>query len=299
MTRTAISPLFAISTLENTTYLHPMSFERAKAAVSGSRFADLRWVETTGSTNADVARILLERGPGDPRTPVVLIAGHQSAGRGRRDRTWDAPAGASLLMSIGVSVAHLAPEHWSSVNAALALAATDAAPSLRIKWPNDLVAAGAGLDGADLKVAGILSEIHPGADGIGPWLIAGIGMNLNWKEMPGVLATTATSLDIVLGGDVDAEVLVSDLLISLDSRWLALIERPAPAIEELLDAYRSRSATIGRSVNVELDPAAGGDALLVGTAVDIDSTGALVVEGADGARRTVTVGDVVHLRPTD
>jgi BirA family biotin operon repressor/biotin-[acetyl-CoA-carboxylase] ligase len=299
MTRTAISPLFAISTLENTTYLRLMPFERAKAALSGSRFADLRWVESTGSTNADVARILLERGPGDPRTPVVLIAGHQSAGRGRRDRTWEAPPGASLLMTIGLSVAEVAPERWSLINAALALAAVDAAPSLRIKWPNDLVAPGAGLRGADLKVAGLLSEIHPAVSGAGPWLVAGLGMNLNWTEMPAALATTATSLDIVLGGAVDPEMLVTDLLVSLDSRWLGLIERPTPATEELLDAYRSRSATIGRQVSVELDATSGGDALLVGTAVDIDATGALVVESAKGSRRTVTVGDVVHLRPTD
>lgn len=201
-------------------------------------------------------------------------------------------------MSIGMSVAEVASEHLSVLNAAIALAVVDAVPNLRIKWPNDLVVPGVA-DGADLKVAGILSEVHPGSDGAGPWLVAGVGINLNWTTMPEDLAATATSLDIVLGGAVDPEVVLTDLLVSLDSRWLALVERPSSSIDELLDAYRSRSATLGRQVRVELDARAGDDALLVGTAVDVDRTGALVVEDAGGARRTVTVGDVVHVRPVN
>ena len=90
MTRTAISPLFAISTLENTTYLLLMQFERAKAALAGTRFADFRTVEETGSTNADMVEILRTQDPTEDRRPAVLVADHQSAGRGRRDRAGDA-----------------------------------------------------------------------------------------------------------------------------------------------------------------------------------------------------------------
>ena len=275
-----------------------MPFERAKAALTGSRFADLRWVEETGSTNADVAAILAGQDPSEDRRPVVLVAGHQPAGRGRRDRTWEAPPGSSLLMTIGLPVADIDPGRWPLVNAAVALATVDAAPDLRVKWPNDLVAPGVGTDGADLKVGGILAELHQDLGGLGPCLVVGLGLNLNWGEMPEELAATATSLDVLLGGHVEAEVVVTDLLVSLDSRWLGLLDRSAPTVDQLLDAYRARSATIGRRVSVELE-AGTGQGLLTGTAVDIDASGALVVEDDAGELRTVTVGDVVHLRPTD
>ncbi|MBS1836482.1 MAG: biotin--[acetyl-CoA-carboxylase] ligase [Actinobacteria bacterium] len=268
-----------------------MSFERAKATLSGTRFADFRWVEETASTNADMVEILRTQDPSEDRRPAVLVADHQTAGRGRRDRAWDSPPRASILMSIGLPLVAIDRERWSLVNAAVALAAVDAAPDLRVKWPNDLVAPGAG-GGADLKVGGILAELHQDLGGMGDCLIVGVGLNVNWGRMPEDLADTATSLDILLGGDVDADVIVSDLLISLDSRWLPRLGRSAPTVEELLDAYRSRSATIGREVRVAL--ADGSE--LDGTAVDIDATGALVVEAA-GERRTITVGDVVHLRP--
>ncbi len=274
-----------------------MPFARAKAALAGTRFADLRWVEETGSTNADVASILASQDPSQDRRPVVLVAGHQTAGRGRRDRTWEAPPGASLLMTVGIPVGDIDAERWPLVNAAVALAAVDAAPDLRVKWPNDLVAPGVGADGADLKVGGILAELHPDLGEMGPCLVVGLGLNLNWGRMPPELEATATSLDILLGGDVETEVVVTDLLVSLDSRWLGLLDRSEPTTDQLLDAYRSRSATIGRRVRVELE-AGTGQGLLTGTAVDVDASGALVVEADDGSTRTVTVGDVVHLRPT-
>ena len=88
--------------------------------------------------------------------------------------------------------------------------------------------------------------------------------------------------------------LLADLLITLDTRWLPLVGPAAPSVEEFVAAYRARSATLGRRVRVEL-----ADAVLVGTAVDIEDDGALVVEDDQRVRRTVTVGDVVHLRPTD
>ncbi|UDY35589.1 biotin--[acetyl-CoA-carboxylase] ligase [Dermatobacter hominis] len=275
-----------------------MPFERAKAALTGTRFADLRWVDETGSTNADVVSILGSQDPSEDRRPVVLVAGHQTAGRGRRDRTWEAPPGSSLLMTVGLPVGDIDPARWPLVNAAVALAVVDAAPDLRVKWPNDLVAPGVGADGADLKVGGILAELHQDLGGLGPCLVVGLGLNLNWGAMPDELVATATSLDILLGGHVDAEVVVTDLLVSLDSRWLGQLGRSTPNVDRLLDAYRSRSATIGRRISVELE-AGTGEGLLTGTAVDVDASGALVVEDDAGEVRTVTVGDVVHLRPTD
>lgn len=201
-------------------------------------------------------------------------------------------------MSIGIPVGDIDPERWPLVNAAVGLAAVDAAPDLRLKWPNDLVAPRAGADGADLKVGGILAELHDDLGQLGPCMIVGIGLNLNWGEMPAELAETATSLDIILEGDVAADVIASDLLVSLDSRWLGLLGRSNTNIESFVDAYRSRSVTIGRRVRVELEAGAGGEPL-IGTAVDVDARGALIVETDDGERRTVSAGDVVHLGSAD
>jgi len=271
-----------------------MAFERAKAALVGTRFSDLRWVAGTGSTNADMLGLLAERaGVPGPATPIVLLADHQSAGRGRLDRTWEAAPGSSLLMTIGLPLADLPVPRRTLLTAALAVSVTDAQPELRIKWPNDLVAVGVGADGGDRKVGGILAEVHTVA-GVGDCALLGMGLNVNWPQIPDDLDGIATSLNLLLGGDVDREVLVAELLVALDSRWLPLVGNRAGGIEEFLDAYRARSATLGRRVRVELPGAE-----LFGTAVDIEPDGALVIEDDQRVRRAVTVGDVVHLRPTD
>lgn len=268
-----------------------MTFDRAKAALAGTRFADVRWVAETGSTNADMADLLAEAASGpEPRRPIVLLADHQTAGRGRLDRTWEAPPGSSLLMTIGLSVDDVPPERRTLLTAALAVAVTDPLPDLRIKWPNDLVAVGVGDDGGDRKVGGILAEMRS-VPGLGDCVLLGLGLNLNWPEIPPELDGIATSMNRLLDGEVDREVILTAVLVALDSRWLPLVERPAGTIEEFLDAYRARSATLGRTVRVEL-----ADAVLVGTAVDVEADGALVVEDDQRVRRTVTAGDVVHLR---
>lgn len=268
-----------------------MSFERAKAALTGTRFADLRWVAETGSTNADMAGLLAGKAGGDhPRQPVVLLADHQTAGRGRLDRTWEAPPGSSLLMSIGLVVDEYPPERRTLLTGALAAAVTDPLPDLRIKWPNDLVAVGVGADGGDRKVGGILAEART-VDGLGDCVVLGLGLNLNWPAIPPELDGIATSVNLLLDGDVDREVVLTAVLVALDAQWLPLLESSAPTTEEFLDAYRARSATLGRTVRVEL-----ADAVLVGTAVDIEPDGALVIEDDQRVRRTVTAGDVIHLR---
>jgi BirA family biotin operon repressor/biotin-[acetyl-CoA-carboxylase] ligase len=255
--------------------------DRAKAALRGTRFADLRWVPTTGSTNADLPVLLAERGAtGGPPAPLVLVADHQTAGRGRLDRTWEDEPGASLLVSIGLGVADLPAERLTLLPSAVGAAAVDACSGTRLKWPNDLVAPGAGPDGTDLKLGGVLSELVD-VDGVG-------------SSVPAELTDVATSLDAVLGGTVDREVVLLDLLVGLDERWLPLVEPPTVDPEEFLAAYRARSATIGRRVRVDL-----GASILVGTAVDVAADGALVLEDDQRVRRVVSLGDVVHLRPID
>jgi BirA family biotin operon repressor/biotin-[acetyl-CoA-carboxylase] ligase len=172
-------------------------------------------------------------------------------------------------------------------------AAVDACSGTRLKWPNDLVAPGAGPDGTDLKLGGVLSELVD-VDGVGPFVVVGLGINLERSSVPAELTDVATSLDAVLGGTVDREVVLLDLLVGLDERWLPLVEPPTVDPEEFLAAYRARSATIGRRVRVDL-----GASILVGTAVDVAGDGALVLEDDQRVRRVVSLGDVVHLRPIE
>lgn len=271
-------------------------------AIAGARpprFSDIRWVAETGSTNADVMDLARH----GEREGVVLVADHQTAGRGRSGRTWTAPPGASLLCTVLLRPpAPVAP----LVTFALSLAAADAVESLAgfapgLKWPNDLVVD----DGTSTrKLAGILAEAEwpPSAHNSGGYrepaaheratVAAGIGLNVDWPdEVPEELADVAIALNHVCGRSIPREDVLHEMLGHLEGHYGRLVSGQAAAV---LDIWRSRSSTIGRRVRVDL-----GSSDLEGTAVDVTDQGHLVVETADGRRRTLAVGDVVHLRPAD
>lgn len=261
----------------------------ATSTVEGTRFTDVRWVAETGSTNRD---LLSEAAVGAPEG-LVLVADHQTAGRGRLDRSWSAPPGASLLVSVLLRP-DLDPEHAFLVTAAGAVAACQACSEVAavfpgIKWPNDLmIVAGERFTGR--KLAGILAESMV-SDGRIEAVVLGMGLNVNWPEvLPVELADTAVALDHVVGHPVDREALLGAWLRHLD-RWLDLIATPE-GHAALLMRLRETSATLGRRVRVELP---GGT--LEGTAVDLTAEGhLLVLPAAGGEAVEVTVGDVVHLR---
>src|SRR5215471_7801256 len=271
--------------------------DRARDALAGTRFADVRWVATTGSTNSDALGLARDGAP----EGIVVVADHQTAGRGRRARSWVAPPGASLLLSVLLRPpAAVAGAATMATAVALAEAvAAVAGVEAGLKWPNDLVV-------GDRKLAGILAEADwpAGANISGGYrpprpderavVVVGVGTNVAWPE-PGDLdadladlATTATALSWE-GATVDRVDLLVAFLRRLEIRYGALrAEGPAP----LLDEWRRRSATLGRRVRVDL----GADDV-AGTAVDVTAEGHLVVETDEGDRRTLAVGDVVHLRP--
>lgn len=270
--------------------------------MAGTRFADVRWLAETGSTNVDVLELIRA---GEPEG-IVVVADHQSAGRGRRGRTWEAPVDASLMFTV---LMRPTAEVAGLTTMALALAASDAVAEQcgvtpRLKWPNDLVWPGDGSAG-DRKLAGILAEAEwpagatasggPISPAVGQRVAvaAGIGINVAWGDrFPDELRATAVALDEITAPEPapDRAPLLATLLRHLDRHYRDL-SAPGGAAA-LIDRWRERSATLGRRVRIDL----GADDL-EGTAVDVTAEGHLVVQTMEGDRRTVAVGDVVHLRP--
>lgn len=293
----------------------------ATARLARTRFADVRLVARTGSTNVDV----LELGRAGEAEGIVVVADAQTAGRGRRGRSWQAAPGDALLVSVLLRPPALVA---GLVTAALALAAHEAtlnagvsAEDVGIKWPNDLVATG---EEPGRKLAGILAEAEwparsnvsagwrPPASGERALVAAGIGVNLHWptasasaldgpaRDESGESAEDATlaadaelagravSLDALSGRTVAGGEVLVDLLVALEARYADLVTNGPAA---LLAAWRERCITLGREVRVDL-----GAEDVAGRAVDITGDGHLVIDTLEGVRRTLAVGDVVHLR---
>jgi BirA family biotin operon repressor/biotin-[acetyl-CoA-carboxylase] ligase len=264
-----------------------MQGSRARSALEGTRFADLRWVAETASTNDDLLASARDGAPDG----IVLVADHQSAGRGRLDRAWQAPPGSSLLVSMLTRPA-LAPADAHLVATAVGCAAVDACAetagvTVALKWPNDVVV----VDEARVvqgKVAGILAESIVDDDQLRA-VVVGIGLNVNWPvELPPELRGVAIALNHLVGHDVDRE----DVLIALvvgASAWIDEIGH-ASGRARLIERYRAVCSTIGTTVRVELH----GESF-TGRATAISDEGHLVVETAGGAREVIA-GDVVHVR---
>lgn len=245
--------------------------------LEGTRFREVRWFAEIDSTN----RYLLdEAGAGAP-AGLVAVADVQTAGRGRLGRRWEAPRGASLLVSVllrpSLEVGRL---HLATVAAGVAAAQAVrglAGIHATLKWPNDLVV-------ADRKLAGVLAESLPG-----PALVVGMGLNVSWESFPPELADTATACNL----ENDSDVAIADLLVAwLRELDLLLHSLASDGGAALRGAYMALSATVGRRVRVEL-----AERFFEGDAVGIDDDGHLIVQRGDGIRETVAAGDVVSLRP--
>ncbi|MDA8355437.1 MAG: biotin--[acetyl-CoA-carboxylase] ligase [Actinomycetota bacterium] len=244
---------------------------------------EVRRFERLGSTNT----YLLEQARSGAPAGLVAVADHQSAGRGRLGRRWEAPPGTCLLVSVLLRPC-LDPEDRPLGAVAVALAAVDACREVagvraEVKWPNDLVV-------DDRKLAGVLAEVDPGAPGGVPGSVAmvvGLGLNVDW---PGPPEAGGTCLSDVAGRAVEREALLEGWLAALGGRAGAL--GGARGRKALAQELRVRCATLGRQVRVELTDGSA----FAGHAVDLTGPGHLVVD-VDGARRVVAVGDVRHLRP--
>jgi BirA family biotin operon repressor/biotin-[acetyl-CoA-carboxylase] ligase len=242
----------------------------------------LHWFEEVGSTN-DVAKALAEEGAAHGE---VVVAERQTAGRGRRGRSWVSPARKNLYLSAVLRPdlpPARAPEVTLLASVALCQAVRQAGVSAAaIKWPNDVLASGR-------KRAGVLTEMAAEVERV-QWMVVGLGVNVNAAadDFPEELRPVATSLRLERGEPVPRALFAAAVLTALEE-WL---DRHADeGFAPVRAAWREMSDTLGREVRVS-----GGPADLTGVAEDIDEVGALLVRTAAGLER-VLAGDVELLRP--
>ncbi len=241
----------------------------------------LHWFAEVGSTN-DVAKQLAEEGAAHGE---VVVAETQTAGRGRRGRSWVSPPGRSVYLSVILRPdlpPARAPELTLLASVAVCEAVRRAGVGAAIKWPNDVLVRGR-------KLAGILTEMAAEQDQL-QWVVLGVGVNVNARpdDFPADVRDVATSLAVERGEPVPRALFTAALLTSLEE-WLD--RHAADGFGPVRAAWRDLSDTLGREVRVR---GSAGD--VVGIAEDIDEAGALLVRRPDGLQRVVA-GDLELIGP--
>lgn len=237
----------------------------------------VHWFKTIDSTNTKAKAMAQQGAPHG----TVLIAGHQTGGRGRMGRSFSSPAGSGLYLSVilrpGCPAAQL-----MHLTCAAGIAACDAVQQscgLRpgIKWINDLVI-------GNRKLGGILTEMSVDAKtGLVDFGVIGIGINClqNTEDFPPELQSMAISLKAA-GCAPDIARLAAALIDALYKMSLQLQDR-----DGIMTAYRRDCITLGREVVVLR-----GEEKAYGTALDVDNEGALLVRLRDGSVKAVNSGEV-------
>ena len=227
-------------------------------------------VDLTTSTQSDLADLVNSN---SAKSGDVIATEFQSEGRGRLDRTFEAPLGSALLFSFYVTPKR-ARTDWGFISHLAALSmqqviSRDLSSQVWLKWPNDILISG-------LKVAGLLAQATDHG------VIIGIGVNvaMTTEELP---VDTATSLAIASSNNLDRNVILGDFLNRFESNF-----KEWDNGVDFVASYSEVCVTLSRQVQVEVI----GRENRTGVALAINSLGALLL--ADGFE--VNVGDVVHLR---
>lgn len=263
----------------------PADFPLASAVAS-----KLEVLPTSPSTNDELVE-RAGRGAADWPSFSVLVTDDQTAGRGRLGRSWSAPAGTSLAISVLVRPGPTFPLDalgWLPLAAGLAMSravnnALGPLGTAKVKWPNDVLVGGS-------KISGVLSELVDAATGA---VVIGAGVNLTIsdEDLP---VPTATSLAVEGVPRPDRDRILADYLTELRSLVDGLLNaRGDAAASGLQRAVTESCSTISASVKVELP----GGNVLTGIARGIDSSGRIVVQpGGSGDLTPISAGDVTHLR---
>ena len=238
----------------------------------------LHWFTTTGSTN-DVAARLADGGAPEG---TVVVAEAQTSGRGRHGRVWFSPQGAGLYVSVifrpsGESAIAGAENPMALLTIASGAAVAEAVRAAtglpaEIKWPNDVMI-------GRRKLAGILAESSAQAGGA-PFVVLGIGINLQPAAYPPELAARATSIEAESGRQADRAQVLAEILARLAERYADL---RASRFDAILSAWRRLAPSLP-SAPIEWDSPRGA---MRGRAVDIDKQGALLVQVGDRVERVI------------
>ena len=245
-----------------------------KSAQAVNRF---EYVNQTGSTNTDLVAAAAAS-PSEYPHLSVLVAGSQTAGRGRTGRAWVSPAGKSLSISVLVRPQGWSPENfgWLPLVAGVAMrrATQSALPesSVGLKWPNDVQVNG-------LKISGILSELLPAATGV--VIGAGVNLTLEKSELP---IEAATSL-LLEGSNISPD----DFLLS----YLSALAELVTDFDEVPGIVRTDCSTIGQNVRAIFPDSSEA----IGLAGGIDDSGRLLISVAgENQLLAVSAADIQHLR---
>ncbi|MEV4263284.1 biotin--[acetyl-CoA-carboxylase] ligase [Kribbella sp. NPDC049584] len=253
-------------------------FLRGRLVRPGALWTQIDVLEETPSTNAVVAAAAA----GGQAEGLVVAAEYQSSGRGRLGRTWTTPPRSALLMSVLLRPVTVEAARWPWLGLLVPLAVAAAVRAVaevpaQVKWPNDVLV-------DDRKLAGILLERIEG-----PAAVVGIGLNVTLRESEKP-HEAATSLELEKATTTDRATVMAAVLRELASRYQSWVDADGdPGV--VLPEYRELSATLGRTVRVELPDGT----FLEGTARDLADDGRLIVDSADGPR-PLAAGDVTHLR---
>lgn len=220
---------------------------------------------------------------------TVVVAERQTAGRGRRGRSWYSPASQGIYVSVILRPVLSLPEIAQiSLVAAVAVAETlaeDLNLPARIKWPNDILVNGK-------KICGILTEAVTDMDSV-EYMVLGMGLNINHRrqDFPAELRTIATSTLAEYGCRSSRVSILQDLLLHFERHYYDLLQ---DGLSQLLGKIRNLSMVIGQTVRIDTL-----NGFYIGEVIDIDDAGFLKVRDQHGFNRTVVSGEITVLSPCE
>ncbi len=249
---------------------------------------NILYYDVTDSTNLRI------RQAGDEGAPhgTLAVADRQTAGRGRRGRAWESPAGSSIYMSVLLRP-EISPFKASMLTLVMACSVAEGIekslrdqktggaggtlPPIQIKWPNDIV-----LNGK--KLAGILTEMSAQVDYINH-VTVGVGINVNITEFPEEISRTATSLHLECGCTIRRSPIIASIMERLEENYETFLQ--TEDLTGLMDRYSAMLVNRGRDVQV-----IGGKETYQAHALGITPIGELVVRRADGREEKINAGEV-------
>jgi BirA family biotin operon repressor/biotin-[acetyl-CoA-carboxylase] ligase len=247
--------------------------------------------ESVSSTN-DVAVGMAEEGAPEG---TVVIALEQTAGKGRYGRHWVSPAGGlylSIILRPDVPFDKLWQTAFVSSLAACEAIGEVSGLDARIKWPNDVLlngrkvcgilveARGTSVQGSRFKVQSSRFKVRGSISAV-----VGIGANVNNEAFPAEIAETATSIALEVGHPISMAKAEESLLSRLGARYEHYVQ---DGFDPILEAWRILDCTAGRRVEVNTP-----EGLVAGTALEVDSSGDLILQRDDGSTARITAGDVI------